>query len=87
MTGPLGDDTTVVGHGFTVALGGHARRRSPLRAHRRDWLVDGTTAEPRFTALRLAGADYETVLDTGGRVELHSPLPVSFTVASLVRRR
>lgn len=51
------------------------------------WLVDGTTAERRFTALRLAGDDYETVLDTGERVKLAEPLPVSFTVASLFRRR
>lgn len=51
------------------------------------WLVDGTKADRSFTALRLAGGDYETVLDTGGRVELDSPLPVSFTVASLFRPR
>ena len=31
--------------------------------------------------------DDETVLDTGGRVELADPLPVSFTIASLFRRR
>ena len=50
-------------------------------------LGDGTSAGRRFSALRLAGDDYGTVLDTGGRVELAEPLAVSFTVASLFRRR
>lgn len=141
MTSPLGDDTTVVGDGFTVAdweampddgrryeliggtivvsptpVTGHQRCSRNLQRHLEDAappghevfdapvglrlpgdqvlapdlvvvLVDGTKADRSFTALRLAGGDYETVLDTGGRVELDSPLPVSFTVASLSRPR
>ncbi|HEX6420040.1 MAG TPA: Uma2 family endonuclease [Acidimicrobiales bacterium] len=51
------------------------------------WLVDGTSADPRFTALRLGGDGYESVLDTGGRVDLDEPLAISFTVASLFRPR
>jgi len=50
-------------------------------------LGNDTTAEHRFTALRLAGGVDETVLDTGGRVELASPLPLAFTVARLFRPR
>jgi len=50
------------------------------------WLVDGTGARPRFTALRLADGEYDTVLDTGGRVELDTPLCVAFSTPDLFRR-
>jgi Uma2 family endonuclease len=51
------------------------------------WLVDGTAARRRFTALRLAagGDGYETALDTTGRVEVTEPLALSFRVIDLFR--
>lgn len=51
------------------------------------WLVDGTAARRRFTALRLAdgGDGYETALDTTGRVEVTEPLALSFRVSDLFR--
>lgn len=40
------------------------------------WLVDGTVAPARLTALRLAGDRYEAVADATGEVVLGEPLPV-----------
>jgi Uma2 family endonuclease len=50
------------------------------------WLVDGTRAQPRFTALRLgSGGEYETVLESDDRVETDAPVAVAFSVPELFR--
>lgn len=49
------------------------------------WLVDGTRAAPRVVALHLVDGEYETVVDTGDRLAVDTPVSVRFKVADLFR--
>lgn len=51
------------------------------------WLLDGTRATPHFVALHLVDGRYETVVDTGERVAVDTPVSLSFGVADQFRAR